>query len=132
MSNRLYTQFSYSLERKLVTLFGSIAIGATGAPTLNTKLSRGITSVVRNSAGNYTISLGSRYVALLFMDSIINLNSGAPSAGTNLNMVIRTDNSATATPTITIEFVNSSGSAVELANGCTLLISPQLRDSDAL
>lgn len=133
MANRYFTQFQYSLEKKLVTLFCNVSIGATGAPTLNTAKSKGIKSVVRNSTGNYTVTFQDTYQMLLFMDHIILAASGAPSAGTNVNMIVRADNSSSLTaPSVQIEFVNSAGAAVELANGATLLLSPQLRDSTAI
>ena len=129
MANRQFQQFQYSLEKAVVTLFANVTIGAAGAPTIVAKQNKGIASVVRNSAGNYTVNLQDRYQYLLFMDSCINLNSGAPSAGTNVTMLVRADNSASATPNIQVEFVNAAGTAVDLAAGCTLLLSPQLKNS---
>jgi hypothetical protein len=47
--NRLYNQFFLSLERGKAVLFGKVAIGATGAPTINAVKSKGIASVSRTS-----------------------------------------------------------------------------------
>lgn len=129
MANRQFQQFQYSLEKAVVTLFANISIGAAGAPTMTAGKNKGIASVVRNSAGNYTVNLQDKYQYLLFMDSAINLNSGAPSAGTNVTMLVRADNTAAASPNIQVEFVNAAGTAVDLASGCTLLLSPQLKNS---
>lgn len=133
MANRMWTEFQYSLEKRVVNLFASVAVGATGAPTLNAASSKGIKSVVRNSAGNYTINLSDTYQRLLFMDSAVVLGSGAPSSGTTLQMIIRADNSNNqTTPNVQVEFLNSSGTAVDLASGATLLLAPQLSNSTAI
>lgn len=47
-----------ALERKIVKIYGYIDIGATGAPTINAAKSKGIKSITRNGAGDYTIELG--------------------------------------------------------------------------
>lgn len=117
----------YAVEKNMMKLFANIAIGATGAPTITAKKNKGILSIARNSAGNYTIKFDQGYQYLMFLDFVINLNSGAPSAGTNVQAMVRTDNSNGSTPSITIEFVNSAGTAVELANGCTVLLKATLK-----
>lgn len=129
MANRQFQQFQYTIEKGVVTLFANIAIGATGAPTLNVVKSKGIASVVRNSAGKYTINFQDGYQYLMFMDSCIVLASGAPSSSTSLQMVVRADNSSAASPNLVVEFLNSSGVAADLASGSILLLSPQLKNS---
>lgn len=59
MANRMFTQFIGSLLKAPVFLFGRFTVGAAGAPTLDAVNSKGIRSITRNSAGNYTIVLGS-------------------------------------------------------------------------
>jgi hypothetical protein len=119
---------SFSIQKKFVTLFGNIPIGSTGAVgTLDPTKNLGIKSVVRNSAGKYTITLTQPYNYLMFMDYALVLASGAPSSGSNVNMSIRADNSNSSTPTIVVEFVGSAGTAVELTSGSVLLISPILK-----
>jgi hypothetical protein len=51
------------LEREVVGLFLNVSFGATGAPTIVRGLS--FESVVRNSAGRYTITLADEYFRLL-------------------------------------------------------------------
>lgn len=53
MGNRIY---SFERDRKIVN--AKVAIGATGAPTLDAANSKGVISVVRNSAGDYTFTFG--------------------------------------------------------------------------
>lgn len=48
-----------SSKREVKEVFAKVSIGATGAPTLVS--SEGVASIVRNSAGNYTITLRKKY-----------------------------------------------------------------------
>jgi 6-phosphogluconolactonase (cycloisomerase 2 family) len=54
-----------SLTREVKSLFAKVAIGASGAPTLNTNLSVGVASITRDSAGVYEITLDDKYNNLL-------------------------------------------------------------------
>lgn len=45
-----------------------VTFGAAGAPTLDVPNSKGISSIVRNSAGRYTITLQDTYNKLLGLD----------------------------------------------------------------
>jgi hypothetical protein len=47
MANRRFEQFQLSLEKAVVTLYGKVAIGSTGAPTISAANSKGILSIVR-------------------------------------------------------------------------------------
>lgn len=55
-------------EQGVCTLYAYVDIGSTGACTLNAAKSKGIASIVRNSTGNYTITLAEGYNSLLFAD----------------------------------------------------------------
>lgn len=69
MANQRQTfQFSGRMQRSTIDLFAKITIGASGAPTLVANASKGISSVVRDSAGQYTITLQDTYAALLKYD----------------------------------------------------------------
>jgi len=50
----------------LRTLFAKVAIGATGAPTLNTTLSVGVQTITRSGTGTYELTLSGQYEALLY------------------------------------------------------------------
>lgn len=58
MAQRLWNQFQYSLEKGVSTIYMNVAIGSSGAPTLTAKENKGIQAIVRNSAGDYTVTLG--------------------------------------------------------------------------
>jgi hypothetical protein len=80
MANRFFSKAQYSLDKDIVHIFGKVAIGATGAPTMSAINSKGVASVVRASAGRYTITLQDKYNRFLDF-SMIQVNataSGAP------------------------------------------------------
>jgi hypothetical protein len=124
--NRMYRQFQYGLENKVVTLFLKVAVGAAGAPTISSSLSKGIASIARNSAGKYTITLQDPYVGLLQFTQSKEKASGSP-AGLG-GCVVRSVDTVTA-KTIVIENLDTSGVAEELASGTTLRIKIDLKAS---
>jgi hypothetical protein len=130
MANRLFgSQFKYSFVRKPVELWCQVAIGATGAPTLSATKSKGITSVVRNSAGRYTITLNDKYQELYGAYPMFVLAAGAYGTSAASDMVVRSAAVTAATPTVVVEFLDGTGAANELANGVTLYLKLELNDS---
>lgn len=65
-SNRYYNQFQYTLEKDTVTLYGTVAIGASGA--VGTVTGAGIAGIVKVPAttGQYEIELSDKFSKLLF------------------------------------------------------------------
>jgi hypothetical protein len=124
--NRLYTQFQYSLEKRVVNLWMKAAIGSTGAPTISAAASKGVTSIARNSAGKYTITLDDKYVDLLGLRHSLEFSSGDPSAAGGV--VLRSQAVSTA-KTIVVEFLDETGAAVELSNGVVLRMKFELKAS---
>jgi hypothetical protein len=129
MAERRFDQFRLQLEHKVVDLFASVAIGSTGAPTLSAANSKGIASIARNAAGKYTITLQDVYQRLMHLNAAVQVASGVPSTGTNLQCVIRSDGSNSATPTVVIEFLNSAGVGAEIVSGATVLLKLSLKNS---
>lgn len=125
--NRMYKQFRLGLENRVVDLYCVAAIGATGAPTINASLSKGVTSITRNSTGRYTIVLDDNYIDLLQVTEFRILAAGAPAAVGGF--VVRANNVAAAAKSVVVEFVNSSGAAVEINNGTSLRIKLELKAS---
>lgn len=81
MANRYMDQFCYSLEKGKSALFVKVAIGATGAPTLDTTNSKGIKSITRNSAGQYTLVLQDAWSRYLGMEArFIQSSTGIPAS----------------------------------------------------
>lgn len=63
MANRLMQQFMYSFTKGLTSIHGSIAIASDASVTSFS--APGVASVVRTSAGLYTITLSDNYNALV-------------------------------------------------------------------
>ena len=63
MATKQISEKVYSKEGALTVITATATIGGSGAPTLVTTTghSKGVTSIVHNSAGNYTITLDNTY-----------------------------------------------------------------------
>ena len=59
--NRRAQQFNYSYYAGVHNVYGKATIGASGAPTLVTSQSRGITSITRTAQGKYRLVLDAKY-----------------------------------------------------------------------
>lgn len=125
MANRLMQQFQWSLEKKMVHLYGKVAIGASGAPTLDAANSKGIASIVRNSAGKYTITLQDPYVQFMSFVPTIQLASGSPGV---VQQVVRSVDTTVA-QTVVVEFLDATLTAADIANGATLFFKVVLKDT---
>lgn len=128
MANRQFQQFQYSLEKYVVNLFAKVAIGATGAPTLSATNSKGIKSIVRNSAGDYTITLQDSYYKLLGVDVVV---QNATGIAVSPVMGIKANNVTSVPGTIEVVF-SVGGVATDPASGDTLWFQIQLSNSGAL
>jgi hypothetical protein len=123
MANRRLFQFRYSYERDLVDILAKVSFGATGAPTLSN--AKGVKSIVRNSAGNYTITLTDSFPSLRDL-SVRAVSASAPAAPI---LYVTADNSSAATPNIVIQFANTSGVATDPANGEAVLLNLVLKNA---
>lgn len=119
MANLRYrSQFQYSFAGQQVVLFAQVAIGASGAPTIAANTGLGISTIVRNSAGNYTITFSNAFATLLDLD--VNSISGASApAAPAFNIVAN----GVASSTLQFQLRNNSGVATDPASGEILLIS---------
>ena len=124
MANRTFNR-RQALEKEIKDLYANISIGGTGAPTLN-KVA-GIKSVTRNSAGDYTIVLEDRYVALKFFKAI-HIKSSAE----NLTFQVKAHNVASASAP-SIEFLClTAGTPTDPASGDVLLIKIEVKNTSAV
>lgn len=131
MANIYGRQFNQTLQPIVVSIFARIAIGAAGAPTLTTGKAKGVKSIVRNSAGNYTITFGNssatqQYVSLLSTLATFQ-NATAPAAPL---MFVAADAVGSA-GTITIQFTNLSQVATDPGNGEVIKLCVDLSNSTA-
>lgn len=136
MANRMFRQFMASPVPAVVKLYARISFGAAGAPTLSSANGgnvQGIKSIVRNSAGNYTITLGivggktDTYASLLMIGHCP-LAATAPTAPL-MNLLA---DSVASTGSVQIEFNSSAGVATDPASGESVLIEITVKNSSAI
>jgi hypothetical protein len=129
MANRFFNQFSLGLEKAPVRLYAKVAIGASGAPTISAANSKGVASITRNSAGNYTIVLQDTYVKLMSI-SAKGQNSTGISASPDMGVKTISVTSLTS-PSVNVVF-STGGVATDPASGDTLYFEIVLSNSTAL
>ena len=128
MSNRYFYKNRYTLEVDTVELFGSIVIGATGAVAF--VKGGGITGAVRNSAGNYTITFGSKYARFFGGDAGILYSSiSAISKIQFIGNPVTYQSDVKASKSVTIQCVNFAGAAADPENGSVLSFRMDFRNS---
>lgn len=128
MANRIFYPSKGCLEIDVCELFCEINIGSTGA--VSSSSGKGIASVVRNSAGKYTITLSDSYNKLLWADVAVldDTNSDPVSVGT-VGRLFSEDVDGS-TPTLAIQFYDfTDGSAADPADGAKVFVKIQLRNS---
>ncbi len=102
MADRAFKPGPQALEPKTVLLTAQVAIGAIGAPTLSAANSKGFKSVTRNSAGNYTFTLGTpsgatdKYQKIAFVGvEFVRIDAATAPAAPLVSVVARTPSSGT-------------------------------------
>jgi hypothetical protein len=126
MANRMFSERRLSLEKEVVDLYANVSVGETGAPTL--VRGKGIASVVRDSAGLYTITLSDKYNALLGATVTCIVPSGVQAAPNPqvVSEAVATDK------TVVIQFNDlSTPSATDPASGESFLVHLALSNSSA-
>ena len=128
MANRTFRQPLGCLEVDVVSLYGSITFGSSGA--VDSSTGKGITSVTRNSAGKYTILLDGSYPSFLWAEAKI-LNSALSdptTVGIFANLFSQAVSSTT--PTVVMQFVAmDDGAAADPASGAVCYFKIDLRNS---
>lgn len=127
MANGYYNQFHFSPVPMLTAIYAKISFGATGAPTLVTAngASKGIASVSRNGAGDFSITLSETFPLLKGINASFVASSGA--AAPNVN--VKSDLVST-TKVLRIN-TQAGGVNTDPANGEVLLLEIMLKNSTA-
>lgn len=131
MASRRMFQFRYSLQRDIVDLTMKASIAAAGAPTLlngpapTVSQSKGIASIVRNSAGRYTITLEDNYQALM----AANVTVLSASLTNSSVQVVSEDVTSLSAPTVVIQVKDDAGLAADPASGSQLIVHLMLRNA---
>lgn len=124
MANRRLNQFAYSYERDLVTICATVTIAAAGVPTL--VLGKGVKSVTRNSAGDYSIALQDSFNSLLAVDVQMQNATGIAASP---NVGIKTDSVNSATAPLVRIVCSTGGAATDPASGDKLFIQIVCRNA---
>lgn len=127
MANRNFHRYQ-ALEQEVKALYGSAAIGGTGA--VGTVKGGGISGVVRNSAGNYTITLSDKYNRML--SSKVGFLSPTSSGIANVEQqgtVATFQSSFNTSPTITFQCYDYAGAAADPASGSLMNFMFEVRNS---
>lgn len=130
MANRWFNQFRKQLEKEVVDLWATVTIGSTGAPTLVTAKSKGVSSIVRNSAGTYTVTLQDTYQRLLDMD-VTTQNATGISASPNVSLKGAPTVNTISAPAL-VFVCSTGGTATDPASGDTLYVKLSLSNSTAV
>lgn len=126
MANRRLYQFHEKYEAKTVEILMKVTIAGSGAPTLVANQNKGIVSIARASAGKYTITLKDKFMRLLSAQST-SINATGISAAPQFALI--SDNSASTTPTVVVQYANNAVTATDPASGDVLLISLKFKNS---
>jgi hypothetical protein len=116
--------------REVKMLHAKIAIGATGAPTLDAQASLGIASVARTAAGKYTITLAQKYPYFLNLHAML-LDDGV-SQGGQFQVLAEDVDGAKTIDIACLAATNSSTTtlvATELPDGATLYVTILLQNT---
>lgn len=128
MANRNLFQFQYSYQRDLVHIFAQVSFAAAGAPTLVS--GKGVESIVRNSAGLYTINLQDSFAGVMDIEHKPLLAVGAPAAPLMVIRSVSNINDLSA-PSVQVGFTDSSGVATDPASGEQVLMHIILKNTTA-
>ncbi len=110
---------------------GYVSIGATGAPTAESVPSGIVSSVVRNSEGNYSLVLGQNWFALLHASFQSEIPTSLSPDFCFSQLVSDTVGSASSAQRVTVRFCNASGTSTELPEGSGFRFLLALKKSSA-
>jgi hypothetical protein len=109
------------IEQGATTIYAKLTVGSTGAVSADTGY--GLTSIVRNGTGNYTITLDRKFKKLL---SVLPTVIQATPQG--LKMTLESDDIA-ASGAITLEWNTDGGTATELSSGTIVIFAITVADT---
>jgi hypothetical protein len=129
MANRMMWT-PQSLQRELKMVHMKVAIGASGAPTLNAAASNGVASISRTSAGLYRITLTDKWSSLVGIESHILYSSIEPVVKCQIKA--ETVSTTKLIDLWTLAATNSSTTtlaATDATNGATLYVTFYLKNT---
>lgn len=121
MASRNFTKLQ-ALEKEVKVIYVIASIGASGAPTLDTTNSKGVASIARTAAGDYTITLEDKYQALMYADAQLQVAADE-------DLVIHIDSETVAsTKTVKITCLAAT-TATDPSNGSKLRVMLHLKNT---
>ena len=120
---RMTYQFYNSFVPNLAALYAEVAIGASGAPTLNAMASMGIDSIARADEGQYLVTLNKKYQALRFVGCSFVAPGGAAAPDVSV------ESQAVASAGTLIINTQSGGVNTDPASGETMMLMIHLKNS---
>jgi hypothetical protein len=127
MANGYYNQFHYSPVPMLTAIFAKVSFAALGAPTLVTAngASKGVASISRNGAGDYSITLSETFPLLKGINASFVASSGAAAP------IVSVKSDGVASTKVLRILTQSGGINADPANGEVLLLEIMLKNSSA-
>lgn len=125
MANRTYNR-RQALEKEVKDLYIKISIGASGAPSLVSGAAIGAASISRNSAGDYTLVLQDRYVALKYMDAIL-----LDSAAEDIRVQLKSEAINSSAKSVSF-FTLTGATPTDPSNGAQILLKLELKNTVAV
>lgn len=132
MANRLYNQFQYSLDKNVVSTFGSFtATASTGAVASGSVKGLGVSSVTKEStAGQYTIAFADKFSRFLVGNFMTITAAASNVGGIQVLATLASYQSDIATnKAITIQLVDFAGSAVNVSADTIIRFEIKWRNS---
>ena len=125
MANRSFQRLQ-ALDKEIKVIHGQFAVGTTGAPTLSASKSVGVQSVTRNSAGDYSIVLGTPSGAVdkysHFFGGYFDIQKSTALGGTSGGMAFQLKGAPTVSTDGQIDFftLKSTGTEADPGNSQTI------------
>lgn len=116
--NRYFKQFQYTIENDTVTLFGTVAIGGTGA--VGTVTGAGISGVTKTGTGAYTITLQQPFNKLLGFRWIFGGGTASGIGSVELAQSLANQTVDIRASTVDIVCYSSAATAADPASGSVL------------
>lgn len=127
MANKLLQQFLFNPNRMQTAIDARIVLGASGS--VASFSGNGISNVVRNAAGQYTITLQQPSNAFLSMSA--SMNAAVAGTGSGIDSVETTGvpNTRVQSSLLDIQTLNPAGVVADGVSGSTISIQLMLRNS---
>lgn len=127
MANQYAQQFLLNFNRQMTLIDCRIVIGASGA--VSSFSGNGVSNVVRDNTGLYTITLKQPYNAFLgLMGSMIAPIAGTPSGIVSVEAT-GVPNTSIQSSAVSIQTLSDASTESDPANGSTVLVSILARNS---